>query len=369
MADCKILEMDLQAACWVVRPGRGYAHYNEFLFGKVAAIGHLDEFITSDTKLDKDSFDDVFKEFYKEGAKEGLTQYSIASNLSQVKKFLFDMKVGDLIFTIGEGSIVAGVITSDAYISEEPISLGDDSPVASKGDLNFKLRRGVDWGQAYSKDKIPLAIKRSFMANQTVFSAAEHIKYIYHWLNVVFINDNTIYTSSKINQTEDIHHYSVTKFSETLNALEALATIIDEGYQDGTLDTKINVEQVLQRLEELAFNEELNLTTQQLFMSPGDYWTGFTGKTRVATIAFTIAICCLFDITPVFASQEEMDIAEAIYEPVSAAVERISDKNNMELVVNKLELAFPEQNKKVVNKSDELRKNFPRVTNSSKGTR
>lgn len=370
MAECKILEMDLDAACWVVRPGQGYAHYNEFLFGKVAAVGHLDDYISEDTVLNVETADDIFNKMYADGAREGLTKYSIASNFSQAYKFIFDMNIGDLIFTIGGGDIVAGVITSDAYISEEPISLGEDANVKGKNDLNFKLRRNVDWGRAYSREKIPLAVRRSFMANQTVFSAAEHVKYIYHWLNVIFISDGVVYTSSKINQTEDIHHYSVTKFSETLNSLEALATLVEEQYFEGGVNEHIDISDVLTKLNKLAENETLNLTTQQLFMSPGDYWTGFTGKTKVSIVAFTIAVCCLFNVSPVFASVEEQTIANEIYIPISEAVGKIQDKNNMELVMRKLELAFPEQNKRIVNKTDEINKmKFPKVSNSDKGMR
>lgn len=370
MADCKILEMDLNAACWVVRPGQGYAHYNEFLYGKVAAIGHLDEYVTEDTELSIETVEEIFNKMYADGAKEGLSKQSIASNFSQAYKFLFDMNVGDLIFTIGGGSIVAGVITTEPYISEEPISLSDDIQAKNKNELNFKIRRGVDWGQAYNREKIPLAVRRSFLANQTVFSAAEHIKYIYHWLNVIFISDGVVYTSSKINQTDDIHHYSVTKYSETLNSLEALATLIEDQYLNGNIDEDISLKDISIRLRLLAENEELNLTTQQLFMSPGDYWTGFTGKTKVASIAFTIALCCLFNVKPVFASEEEQNLAEAIYLPVANAVGQIHKNNNMDLVVRKLDLAFPEQNKRVVNKTEEISKSkFPKVSQSDKGMR
>ncbi|WES88940.1 hypothetical protein [Dickeya fangzhongdai] len=361
--------MDLNAACWVVRPGQSYAYYEEFLFGKVAAIGHLDDFISEETQITVENIKNIFKEVYINNANQGLTKHSIASNLSQVKKFLFEMSIGDLIFTIGEGFIVAGVITSDAYISEVPISIGKNTAGSNKNDLNFKLRRNVEWGQSYPKERIPLAVRRSFTANQTVFSTAEHIKYIYHWLNVIFISNGTVYASSRINQNQDIHHYSVTKFSETLNYFEALSILIEENFYNKNLQDEIDVCNIINRLSSLAEEGSLNLTTQQLFMSPGDYWTGFSGG-NVAIVAFTIAICCLFNVKPVFANESENKIAEEIYTPVSTAVDKIRDENNMELVVGKLELAFPEQNRKVVSKSEELKKvKFPDVSKSEKGVR
>ncbi|CCJ88595.1 hypothetical protein BN132_523 [Cronobacter turicensis 564] len=370
MTECKVLEMDLNAACWVVRPGKSSAYYNEFLFGEVAAIGHLDDYVSEETILDEDTMDDVFKKFYVEEAKEGSSKQAIASSLTQAYKFLFEMEVGDLIFTIGNGSVVAGVITTDAYISEEPICIGGDIGTESKHDLNFKIRRGVDWGRAYPRESIPLAVKKSFMANQTVFSATEHIKNIYHWLHVVFISEGVVYTSSKINQADDIHHYSVTKYSETLNSLEALATIIEDNFCDGEISKEISIDDILSRLDNLAFNEELNLTTQQVFMSPGDYWNGFTGKTKVAKIAFTIAMCALFNVKPVFASPDEQQIAEKLYTPISEVVEELKEKNNMALVERKLSLSLPKQNKKIVNKIEELNASrFPKVSKSDKGMR
>ncbi|HBN7142282.1 hypothetical protein [Escherichia coli] len=368
MAECIILNMDLNANCWVVRPGRDYEFFGHFLHGKVAAIGHFDDFITNDGPISEDDFESLMHEYYVDAAKKGYSQQIISANVNQVKKFLFNMNVGDLIFTIGSGVVVAGIITSDAYCSDEVINYNIDDKISK--DLDFKIRRDVTWGRSYNRENIPDAVKRSFKANQTVFSSAEHLRSIYHWLNTVFISDGTVYSSSRINQEDDIHHYSVTKYAEVLNKLEALATLVEDKFNENTFDSSISLDDIKKQLSLLASNDLLNLTTQQSFMSPGDYWTGFTGKTRVSVIAFTIAICELLSVTPTFADQQDIEIANQIAVPIKLAVHEIKNDNDMEVVIKKLELAMPMQNKKVIETIKKISDSeFPEVEDSNKGTR
>ncbi|HFQ9383849.1 hypothetical protein PTT65_21020 [Serratia ureilytica] len=368
MAECTILNMDLDANCWVVRPGRDYEYYEHFIYSKIAAIGHFDDFITKEGEISEDDFALLMREYYTDSAKKGLSQHTISANVNQVKKFLFSMEIGDLVFTIGSGTVVAGIITSNAYVSYDVVNPKIDD--RERKDLNFKIRRDVMWGQSYNREVIPDAVKRSFKANQAVFSASEHLKSIYHWINTVFISDGTVYSSSRINQEEDIHHYSVTKFSEVLNKLEALATLVELNFENENLDSDISLDDIKNQLNALAIDDLLNLTTQQSFMSPGEYWTGFTGRTRVATIAFTLAICELLNVNPVFADEKDAHIAQVITAPVSTAVQKIKNDNNMDIVIGKLELEMPRQNKRVVEKYKNIKEqDFPDVEDSDKGTR
>lgn len=367
MSECVVLNMDLNANCWVVRPGRDYEFFEHFLDGKLAAIGHFDDFITKDGAISKEDYEGWMRNYYTDAAKQGLTRQIISANVNQVKKFLFDMKIGDLIFTIGPGTVVAGIITSEAYSSDDIVETIDDKAFK---DLDFKIRRDITWGRSYNREHIPDAVKRSFKANQTVFSAAEHLRSIYHWINTIYISDGTVYSSSRINQEDDIHHYSVTKFAEVLNKLEALATLVESNYINDEADKEISLKEIRKQLSTLAFDDLLNLTTQQSFMSPGDYWTGFTGGTRVATIAFTIAICELLSVTPTFADQQDVEIAKIIETPVKSAVRELKNDNDMDIVVGKLGLEMPQQNKKVIETYKSLNSDdFPDVEDSEKGTR
>lgn len=368
MADCVVLNMDLNANCWVVRPGKDYEFFGHFLNGEIAAIGHFDDFITEEGAISQEDFEILVKEYYVDAAKKGLSQQMISANVNQVRKFLFDMKAGDLIFTIGAGTVVAGIITSESYSSDDVVNYKIKDK--NSKDLDYKIRRDVVWGRSYNREHIPEAVKRSFKANQAVFSAAEHLRSIYHWLNTVFISDDTVYSSSRINQEDDIHHYSVTKFAEVLNKLEALSTLAESNYLNESPEKEISLEDIKEQLKLLASDDLLNLTTQQSFMSPGDYWTGFTGETRVATIAFAIAICALLNVTPSFANQQDIEIAEKIEQPIKSAVQELKDDNDMDVVIEKLALEMPRQNKKVIETYKQINNDgFPGVEDSEKGTR
>lgn len=368
MVDCKVIDMDLDSQCWVVRAGNGSEFFQHFIDNDLAAIGHFDEFINSETKIDEVGFENVVKDFYSDAKKKELSQQIISANVNQVRKFIFDMQVGNVIFTIGEHHVVAGIITSDAYVSEEYASKGDD-PLTAR-DLSFKIRRNVAWGRLYPKEDIPAAVRRTFWANQTVFSASEHTQSIYHWLNTVFISGMTVYASSRINQKEHIHHYSVSQFSNTLNKLEALSNIIGDRLLNKQSLDDITLTEISECLNDLAGDNLLTLTTQQSFMSPGDYWTGFTGNSREAVIAFALAFCCLLGVKPEFAEASDMKIALKIEKPIEKLVSEIKVDNKIAIAEQKLELSFPYQNKKVVDKTEEIRKSrFPKVESSDKGIR
>ncbi|UOV18353.1 MULTISPECIES: hypothetical protein [Pantoea] len=367
MRSFSISKVDFDAGCWVVRPGKGYRYYEHFLIANVAAIGHFDEYLSSEMDLTIDNFEKIKNEYYKDQAKQGETANSIGAGINQVRKFIFDMEVGDLIFTIGPFGIVAGVIKSEAYVDEEPLVFDIKSYPQITEELPFKLRRNISWGKSYPKSSMPLAIKMSFKANQTVFSASEHIRSIYHWLNTIFIADETVYTSARINQIDDIHHYSVTKFAETLNKIEALARLIEDTDFE---KNNINLDEIDSKLLELALDDDLHLTTQQAFMSPGDYWNGFNSKSKKSLVAFVLAICFLFDVSPVFADPEEAKIADQLHAPIKNVMDKMKAKNGIELVKEKLELELPEQNKKII-KDITTNHNivFPKVRDSDSGVR
>jgi hypothetical protein len=366
-----ILDLDPNGACWVVRPGKDYEYYKHFLSGSFAAIGHLDNNLNENFIIDKLNFDKVANKYYKERAKEGDSKSKISANINQARRFLFDMKVGDLIFTIGENRIVSGVITSEAYIDDVDYSIEDiyktDETTLKNTSMPYKIRRDIQWGKSHPRDDIPLAVKKSFKANQAVFSATEHLKSIYHWLNAVFIIDGVVYSSAKIKQTEDIHHYSVTQFADALNKIEALSTLIEESYLGKEINN-ITLEMVEKRLNELAFDDSLKLTTQQLFMSPGDYWTGFGSEKRIAIVAFTLGVCSLFGIQPVFANEHDEALAKHIKPNVSNIVSEVSSRNNMELAKDNLKLDIPEQDIIVVKKLSQ-KPRIPRVGDSENGVR
>lgn len=85
MAECIILNMDLNANCWVVRPGRDYEFFGHFLHGKVAAIGHFDDFITNDGPISEDDFESLMHEYYVDAAKKAILSRSLALTLTKLK--------------------------------------------------------------------------------------------------------------------------------------------------------------------------------------------------------------------------------------------------------------------------------------------
>ncbi|ELY2616105.1 hypothetical protein SMB77_000781 [Cronobacter sakazakii] len=207
--------------------------------------------------------------------------------------------------------------------------------------LKFSLRRKVEWGKTQFRDKLPLAINNSFRANQTVFSANEHWKELNHWLSVAFISDNEAYISSRIEQTEGINNLDIAQYSIIINKIEAIAqTIVDSD------DFDVNDEELLELFEdtykELRKSRTFTVTTQQVFLSPGDLWAKTSGS-RKKSLLVICTFLIMFNIEPSFADEKDKLFFDNNYESISLLIDKVKQDENFEEVKSGLALKVPAQ--------------------------
>lgn len=335
---------------WVVRSGDGGMFYDHFVHNSIAAIGHIDAMDFNDKILSNK--DEVIKLVlnYKNSLLEKKETLASASNKSgQVLRFINEMSIGDVIITLDAKRIIVGKITSNPYKDIENITLLNVDGTTDEKLLKFSLRRKIEWGKTQFRDKLPLAINNSFRANQTVFSANEHWKELNHWLSVAFISDDDAFISSRIEQTEGINNLDIAQYSIIINKIEAIAQTIADN-DNSNLDNEGLIDLFESTYKELRKSRTFTVTTQQVFLSPGDLWAKTSGD-RKKSLLVVCTFLIMFNIEPSFADDNDKLFFENNQASISLLIDKVKHDENFEEVKNGLALKVPEQKLNKKNKT------------------
>lgn len=340
---------------WVVRSGDGGMFYDHFYHNSIAAIGHIDAMDFNDQILSNKN--EVVKLVlnYKNSLLEKKETLASASNKAgQVLRFINEMSIGDIIITLDSKRIVVGKITSDPYKDVASATLRNVDGSTDEKLLKFSLRRNVQWGKTQFREKLPLAINSSFRANQTVFSANEHWKELNHWLSVAFISDDEAYISSRIEQTEGINNLDISQYAIIINKIEAIAeTIVNNS--NVNFDDKELLHFFEETYKKLRKDRTFTVTTQQVFLSPGDLWAKTSGS-RTKSLLVVCTFLIMFNIEPTFADKNDEEFFEDHYASISLLIDKVKYDENFEEVKHGLALKVPEQKLSKQNKSAKSQK-------------
>lgn|GEM_PF-4251626 len=334
-----IYEVPKERRYWVVRAEAG-KYYDHFVKNNIIALGHLNVLSLPDTPEGKVfspnivELTDSFKSYYRNKTE---SKKHASSHLAQIKSFVYDMSVGDWVLTVGHNAIRFGRITSSAYINKNIVTVTygeSESNATRKVDMDYFLRREVQWGPKLLRTSLPYGLLKSLKANQTVFCADRNWEAIYHSIYPAFRLDNKLYLSAKITTNDEIKNYSVTSFLKLLNEIEVI------GKQMALGESLDDFESVFEKYIE---REELSITTKAQFHSPGEIWN--TISTLGANISldnwatYTVAAYSMLFGNPKlgFDGIIDLETRKKLWEIV---LERIK-KNGTEKLLDSLKLAIP----------------------------
>lgn len=333
---------------WVVRAGTNGEFVEHFILNNCVAISHLDNIDFSNSDLDSDKNKTGLLNKYANHLKEieNIKKRTVISNFHQVNRFINDIKEGDIVITLDARRFVAGVVTSSSYHSEDKIILRGNDGKPYGPELTSKLRINVDWAKPMIRREVPESVKSSLRASMTVFNVTEHWQSINHWLSIFFIKDDTAYFSIRIDQKDKIRHYDVAQFSHIISQVEAVSEILSQnivGYDDG-FGSSNNIERFINDAYQSCTQYNLfNLTTQQSFMSPGDYWGGISGS-PIKIVLFSLLISSLFGENLCFAEDSvHVELQRKYQNLVNEFVSSIRGTQNFDSVKMGLVARIPSQ--------------------------
>lgn len=318
---------------WVVRASHG-KYVDHFMRHGVVAIGHLDKGEFSSRNRPNETSIDELRRIVGMIDENGTIppKSSITNQTNQAISFISEMKIGDLVLTLDDRHVAIGTVAGDAYFSSEGLKILSSD---GKRDLwmRYKTRRSVEWKFSFPRSDLPLNVEHSFRAHQAVFNADRHWEYLYHLIYPIFTDGENLYYSNMIRQAEDIDSFSVSRLLAFYSDLEILMR---------TLDFEKNTEfSELQRQFREQFQHELICRAQFFSQGPAWFkqpiqWIKDYRKTMVLLIAFQ----CLFGGNLGFIESPGL-ITPKMREQVTAAIIDAINRNDMEDVLNRLMLNYP----------------------------
>jgi hypothetical protein len=246
---------------WVVRASSGQ-FVEHFARYSLVAIGHVDQIPLSDGAFETNDLNRLEQLLFK--ADPDRSRGSITSHVNQVKAFVLDMKVGDLVVTLDSYSLMVGRVNEEAFIDRKKLTLERFGRYPSE--LTFRLRRSVNWGPRMRRGDVPAALEMTLLAHQTVFNLDDHWEAIYHLIYPFFFHRDTFFLSTKIAQQEALDNFSIAQLFGLLSGIEAVAKTLSANEFTRTPN-------YLSLLSTYVESNRLTLTSQAEFMSPGTIWS------------------------------------------------------------------------------------------------
>ncbi|TAM57524.1 MAG: hypothetical protein EPN49_14805 [Rhodanobacter sp.] len=261
---------------WVIRSERG-VYLEHFLEHGFVAIGHLDDLNLkpTDRRPFETNWPTVRERLLARFESLGLKRRSAFAVVSQAKSFVDDIKEDDWVLVPGTSRIAVGRIVSPAFLDNETSYSRDEH--GTELEMSFNLRRDVVWGPSLWRRELSSPLRRSLVANQTVFNVDEHWEAIYHALFPVFQRGEKLYFTAKLTSEAPVSNLDITAFLSLLSDIEVLSKGLQEGI-DAT-----NFDEYFRKYRE---RNELTLTTKAEFYSPGDIWVELLTQTIPAIKEF-----------------------------------------------------------------------------------
>ncbi len=282
----EIVERPTNQRYWVVRASGG-DFVKHFRQEGIVAIGHIDDLNISESGSEPffPELDPLKKsiESLESAINDGSSKHRAYARFNQVKTFIADISVGDLVVTADHKRLSIGRVIGHPFIAHTPIRYFYDKERKKFSEMPFQLRRFVKWGPVMARETLPTAMKRSISARQTVFNIDSHWASIYHLLYPLFSYRDNIYLSAHIRQSDEINAFSVSQVFRVLTELE----IIARSYETLLKNPQINFERLFNDFRQ---SEDFKLKTTAEFMSPGSVWSRLGLNDKQGKILLLVAL-------------------------------------------------------------------------------
>ena len=334
---------------WIVRAGEGSTYYKHFCENNLVALGHADGIdysgITQYSESGKEtlSADDKKAIITKHRSlllKKKESKRQISNKNGQVKRFLNEIKIDDIVITVNLRKITAGRITSECYYDDTPLSFNAGTDKRSST-CESALRYEVEWGKSYFRKDLPYVIDRVLRNQGAIFSISEkdQVKAINHWLAPIHFSDGEIRCSVNITAQDEISNRELTNLSRVFDQLEILASYLESCSE---VDD-ISVDGFQQYCSENGADYQYSLTAQHAFMSPGHQFVQLPG-TYLKQVYFGSAFALLFSSTMAIAGESQSVIPPEKQAKMQLIVQNIIATNAVNKSIKSLKVKLPNQN-------------------------
>lgn len=210
---------------WLIRPGINNICFEQFKRDSVVAIG-WDRIgnINSDTIVELEKikyivaheYEDLLQE--KKGTRE--RRRKISDIASKIYRFLYEIKIGDIVICPGNDSVLIGKIQGKVYISDGKYKVSDSKDNDEYiGNLN-KVRK-VEWINEIKRENLEPNIKLELRVvhGLSQINRMQVICEINRAIYSFYTYNNETHSIYRIKNQEDIEFVKYAKFIECINAV------------------------------------------------------------------------------------------------------------------------------------------------------
>lgn len=215
---------------WLIRTEAG-TYYENYINNNYVAIGWNEfnnrEDFSSKKMTEKMENDILAIDAYKE--KQAGRIYN------QIRKFLFDIKIGDVVMIPSENSeiITFGIVNSDFFNRE--VSEDDTCP--------YIKSRSISWIKTIARNKLDPYLFKMMQSHQTINNADDYAHYIDRTMYSYYEKDGKSYLILPVNKNDDIPAYDLSQFINSITDLiPTINKIFNSDNNKIDVDIKINVQ-------------------------------------------------------------------------------------------------------------------------------
>lgn len=229
MSSFPMVEVDENRKYWLVRTASGEL-YESFYHDNYIAIGWSLVPVTIDTDEEALS-SDLIRKHYPEQQKPGLV-------LTQLKRFMLEMQVGDIVLIPSKYSqyVSFGIIRGDAFLHR----FEDEW----EGTELEERRRSVEWIRTVKRDKLDPALYKLFYSQHTITDATkDYGDIIDRTLHSFYVKGDSAHLIIDVKQTKQIAAIDMIDLvSNTLDLVPVLNEAVESNYMREDVTLKIAVQ-------------------------------------------------------------------------------------------------------------------------------
>ena len=233
---CKLFNIEYVPSSrkyWLVRTNSGI-FFDDFYENGYISIG-WDEF--SDIEQLQDEKEEKLKEKISQTY---INEKKPGYILNQIKRFVFDLKKGDMVLIPSENSslIAFGIITDTIYI-KNVIS----SPINIKNPkCPYKKRINVKWIRIMNKKQFEPYLRMLLFTHTTISNIDEYMNYINRTLYPIYLYKDELHLTYKVQTTNDIPFAHFSKFLNIISdSLNLFDNITGSNFKNDKLDIKTSL--------------------------------------------------------------------------------------------------------------------------------
>lgn len=210
---------------WLIRPGINNICFEQFKRDSVVAIG-WDRIgnINSDTIVELEKIKYIVAHEYEDLLQEKMgtreRRRKISDIASKIYRFLYEIKIGDIVICPGNDSVLIGKIQGKVYISDGKYKVSDSKDNDEYiGNLN-KVRN-VEWINEIKRENLEPNIKLELRVvhGLSQINRMQVISEINRAIYSFYTYNNETHSIYRIKNQEDIEFVKYAKFIECINAV------------------------------------------------------------------------------------------------------------------------------------------------------